>query len=116
MGNGPFSDLESSAYSSFLSLLGLDVGNRRRHPRCPNPGRIQDFLRPYQTDGTAGRVSELNQKANIYGIQFNNSIQARLLSQAPALTNLVKTSAVMKAVSSHFFLQECKLDFGGLFT
>ncbi len=84
MGNGPFFDLESSAYSSFPGLLGLDVGNRRRHPRCSNPGRIQDFLRSYQTDGTAGRISELNQKANIYGIQFNNSIRARFLNQAPA--------------------------------
>jgi len=84
MGNGPFSYLESRHYPSFSGLLGLDVGNRRRHPRCSNPSRIQDFLRSYQTDGTAGRISELNQKANIYGIQFNNSIQARFLSQAPA--------------------------------
>ena len=61
MGNGPFSDLESSAYSFFAGILGLDVGNRRRHPRGPDPGRIQDFLRPYQTDGTAGGISELNQ-------------------------------------------------------
>jgi hypothetical protein len=61
MGNGSFSYLESRHHSSFRGLLGLDVGDRRRHPRCPNPGRIQDFLRPYQTDGTTGRISKLNQ-------------------------------------------------------
>jgi hypothetical protein len=85
MGNGPFSDLESSAYSFFAGILGLDVGNRRRHPRCSNPGCIQNFLRPYQTDGTAGRISELNSR-----------------SDAP----LFRSRGVNreKAVSSHFFL------------
>src|SRR5436305_5927796 len=93
MGNGPFSDLESSAYSFFAGILGLDVGNRRRYPRCSNPGRIQNFLRPYQTNGTAGRISELNSRSD-----------ARLFRSRGVNRE--------KAVSSHLFLQECRLDFG----
>src|SRR5438477_3231886 len=93
MGYGSLSYLESGHHPSFPRLLGLDVGNRRRHPRRPDLGRIQNFLRPYQTNGTAGRISELNSRSD-----------ARLFRSRGVNRE--------KAVSSHLFLQECRLDFG----
>ena len=50
----------------------------------PISGRIQDFLRPYQTNGTAGRISELNQ---------DRTAPALVLASRETLNDLTITTA-----------------------
>jgi predicted PurR-regulated permease PerM len=47
LGDGPLSHLESCYNFAIANFLGLAVGYCRRDFSCSNPGRFQDFLRPY---------------------------------------------------------------------
>jgi len=49
---GPVAHAKSRSRSALIDLLALALGHSRRDVGRPNPGRFQDFLRPYQTDGT----------------------------------------------------------------
>jgi hypothetical protein len=60
LGDGALSYFESGDHSALAHLLGLDVGDCRRYSSRSNPCRFQDFLRPHQTNGASGGISELN--------------------------------------------------------
>src|SRR5262249_45575913 len=82
MADGSFSYSKSSPYSSFVGFLGLDVGNRGCYYRGPDPRRLQNLLRPYQTGGTAGRISQLRIVGRLCQSPFFKTMESRPLSHA----------------------------------
>ena len=65
MDHGALPYFESRHDPVVAYFLGLDVGNRWHRLSRANPGHFQDFLRAHQTDGTAGRISELKARSAV---------------------------------------------------
>ena len=82
-------------------LLGLDVGYRRHHSRRPDSRRLQNLLRPHQTDRTDRRIPQLSLLATfdipIWKIKRQRRV-LRLLTVTSRIT--VSTSVASRFVIS----------------